>query len=389
MPCSSRDASKGCATAVAEGIFLRLRFRGPQGALFRAAQEAAVRARRLRAEGDALEFELPLDDALRLRRTLHGGRGRLQVLGHGGWPLALRALRRRPWRLLLPLFAASLYVAASSVVWQVQVVGPAGIPARALLAAARRDGLAPGRYRFSLHPQALGTKLLSQVPGLIFCTVRVDGVRAFIYAAPQLAPPKAPAPPSYGPITAEESGYVTRVVVERGVPAVKAGETVLAGQPLIMPRGGQAQGTVFARVWRTYQYTVELSVTRQFATGREAQRWYIRLPWGREWAPQGTSAPFRRSRVQGRTWRIPWFSVEVTRRTYVELRPVRLTVRPAFAESQAVQSARDALAQALPQAKVLLVQTRDTRQGTLLTVRVRVEAETDIARAATGGRTQD
>jgi hypothetical protein len=64
-------------------------------------------------------------------------------------------------------------------------------------------------------------------------------------------------------------------------------------------------------------------------------------------------------------------------------------VRPAFAESQAVQSARDALAQALPQAKVLLVQTRDTRQGTLLTVRVRVEAETDIARAATGGRTQD
>ncbi|MDA8347019.1 MAG: sporulation protein YqfD [Thermaerobacter sp.] len=374
---------------MAEGIWLRLRFSGRQSAFFQAAQEASVKARRLRARGDALDFELPVGDVLRLRRTLRGQGGRLEVLGHGGWPLALRALRRRPWRILLPVLSVSLYFAAASVVWQVQVVGPKGVPVQRLLKAAQADGLAPGRYRFAIHPRALGLQLQNQVSGLIFCTVRIDGVRAFIYAAPQLQLPKAPEPPSYGPITAGEAGYVTRVVVERGVPAVKAGETVLPGQPLILTREGEARGEVFARVWRTYTYSLSLEEKRFFATGKSAQRWYIRLPWGRKWAPQGQSAPFPHTRVISRSWRIPWLSVELTRSTYVELRTVNLTVRPAYAKARAEQMALVALSSALPKAKVLLVQMQDTRQGTILVVRVRVEAETDIARAATGGRTQD
>ncbi len=374
---------------MAEGIWLRLRFSGKQSAFFRAAQEASVKARGLRARGDALDFELPVADVLRLRRALSRRDGRLQLLGHGGWPLAIRSLRRRPWRIVLPLLVGLLYVGASAVVWQVQVVGPKGLPVRKLLAAARAQGLAPGRYRFALHPRALGLAIQREVGGLIFCTVRIDGVRAFIYAAPQLPAPKAPSPPSYGPITASEAGYVTRVVVERGLPAVARGETVLPGQPLILPRGGEARGAVFARIWRTYSYTLSLEEKRLFRTGSTAQRWYIRLPWGTEWTPQGKKSPYPRSRVQVRTWRIPFLSVEVSRRTYVELRRVTLTARPSYAEAQAEGKALTALRRATPQAKVLLVQERDTRQGTVLVVRVRVEAETDIAQAATGGRTQD
>ncbi len=374
---------------MADGIWLRLRFSGRQGALFQAAQEAAVRARALRAQGEAIDFELPVEDALRLRRTLHRRDGRLQLLGHGGWPLALRALRRRPWRLVLPVLGSALYIAASSFVWHVQVVGPRGIPAGKILAAARKDGLAAGRSRFALHPRALGLEIQRQVGGLVFCAVRIDGVRAYIYAAPQLPPPPAPAPAATGPLTADQMGYVTRVVVQRGIPAVRRGETVLPGQPLILPRDGLARGEVFARIWRTYSYSLPLRVRRLFATGRQAQRWYIRLPWGREWTPQGRTAPYAHARVEARSWRIPWLAVEFTRRTYVELRPVSLVARPSYIEAQARERAIDALRRAMPKAQVLAVLQQDTRQGTSLVVRVRVEAETDIARAATGGTTQD
>lgn len=373
---------------MADGVWLRLRFRGRQAALFSAAREAQVKARGLRARGEDVELELPLEDVGRLRAAVRG-QGRLTLVGHGGWPLALRSLRRRPWRVALPILAAIAYFAASSFVWRVEVVGPAGLPVKRLLQAARADGLWPGASRLGLRPRALGLRIQQQVGGLIFCTVRLDGVQAYIYAAPELRPPAAPPPPSYGAITADETGYVTRVVAERGQPVVKAGETVLIGQPLILPRGGEARGAVYARVWRTYEYTVPLATRRHYVTGRTAQRWYIRLPWGLQWAPQGTKAPFAQARVQRRSWRIPFLSVEVTRLTSVELRTVTLRVRPSYAEAQAKAQALSAVSRALPTAHVLAEQVQGVRRGSVLRVLVRVEAEIDIARAATGGRTQD
>ena len=373
---------------MAEDIWLRLAYSGRTEELWQAIATSGTSARRIKERSGGLEFDVPLGGLPPLRRELHG-RGRLRLLGHGGWPLMLRSLRRRPWRLLWPLAALTLYLAASSFVWQVSVVGPEGIPKAQILAAARKVGLHQGAPRASLDPYRLGQTLAVAVPGLMFAAVRVDGVRATIYAAPILKPPRALPPNTQGVLFAAERGYVTRVVVLRGEPLVKAGETVVRGEPLVAPNGGQSRAEVFARVWRKIVYTFPLQTARTYASGQRATRWYISWFGGRKWAPLGAGKPFWRARREISVWRIPLGSVEVARYTYVELRTLRVERTSTYAELRATSLALATLRRSMPGATLLALRTQVRRIGGNLQAEVSIEAETDIAQGKAGGRTQD
>ena len=373
---------------MAEGIWLRLAYRGEGGRLWRAIAESGARVRRIVQQHGQIELDVPIGDLMALRRAL-AGQGRLAVLGHGGWPLMLRALRRRPWRLVWPALALLLYAFAAGHIWQVAVVGPNGIPKARILAAAHRLGLRQGALRAALDPYRIGQQIPLQVPGLIFAAVRVDGVRAVIYAAPDWRPAKPEPPAARGALFAAERGYVTRVVVLQGLPLVKSGDTVVRGEPLVAPRGGSSRGEVFARVWRSYHYTFPVRSRRSYATGRRATRWYISLPMGRQWTPQGSTKPFGQARRTATIWRIPLGSVEVGRYTYVELRTLKVVRSATYVELRATSLALATVKRSMPGAKLLALRTQVRRVGGNLQAVVSVEAETDIAHAKAGGRTQD
>jgi len=375
---------------VAEGIWLRLAFRGDQRRLLAALAESGATARRLQERGGKVELDVPAADILTLRSALRQrGGGRLLLRGHGGWPLALRALRRRPWRLLAPLVATLLYLWAASHVWQVAVAGPRGIPATELTRTARRLGLYPGALRASLDPFRLGQELQTRVPGLIFAAVRVDGVRAVIYAAPALRPPRALPPAHRGALLAGEAGYVTRVVVLRGQALVRPGDTVVRGEPLVAPRDGTSDAQVFARVWRTFDYTFADGARLSYESVRRSTAWFLAFARGRQWAPLGLGTSFAEARRSVQIWRIPFTSVEVGRYTYAELRTLKVRHSATYARLRATSLALATLRRTMPGARLLELQTRVRRSGGELRTEVRVEAETDIAQAEAGGGTQD
>lgn len=373
---------------MAEGIWLRLGYRGPGERFWQAVAAGGARAQRIGRKGGELQFDLPLAELGALRRAL-GGEGRLHLLGVGGWPLALRALRRRPWRLAWPVAALVLYILAAGRVWQVAVTGPQGIPTARILREASALGLKPGAPRAGIDAFRLGQEIGLQVPGLIFAAVRLDGVRAVIYAAPALTPPEALPPAARGALFAGERGYVTRVVVLRGLPLVRAGQTVVRGEPLVAPRAGESRGQVFARVWRRLTYRFPVDGERTYRSGRQATRWYISTPWRRQWTRVGPPEPFPEARRAVRIWRIPLASVEVARYTYVELRTLKVVLSPRYAELRATSLALATVERTMPGAELLALRTQVRRIGGDFRVEVAIEAETDIAHAKAGGSTQD
>jgi sporulation protein YqfD len=373
---------------VAEGVWLRLAFRGRSEELFGAVWQAGARARRIRQRGEVVELDLPLADLVALRRAVQG-HGRLAVRAHGGWGLMLRSLRRRPWRALWPLLALLLYLAAASRVWQVAVVGPPGIPQRAILQEARRLGLYQGVARAGVDAFRIGQRLQTDVSGLIFAAVRLDGVRAVIYAAPAWRAPRAMPAAERGALFAAEPGYITRVVVMRGLPLVRRGQTVTRGEPLVAPRAGESRGQIFARVWRHLQYDFPLQTERSYVSGRRATRWYISWSGGRKWTPLGLGSPYAHARREVAVWRIPIGSVEVARYTYVELRTLKVVRSASYAELRATSLALASVKRSLSGARLLSLRTEVRRAGDGLRADVYIEAETDIARGKAGGRTRD
>lgn len=370
---------------MAEALYLRVAFRGRTDALFAAVQASGVRLRRLRPTGQGVVFDVTPRDLRLLRRTLRG-HGRLAAIGHGGWLLALRAIARSPWRLLLPVLGITTYLVLASFIWSVQVVGPPGVPRAAILRAAAADGLKRGSARFRLHPAALGEQIQRAVPGLIFCTVRIDGGRAFIWAAPAVKPPKPPPQPSQGALVAATDGYVTRVVTVRGVPLVRRGDTVIRGEPLILPRGDGALGSVYARVWRMLVYRFPKSGRTYVATGQRTSRWFVALGPGRILAPQGLRAPYRHARVRTWRWRIPGTTVELGRDTFSELRGVPVRYSESYARLSAAARARATVQRQLDGARMLSVRERIGQEPGALVVDVWVEAEVNIARTSAGER---
>ncbi len=373
---------------MAEGLWLRLRFRGPTEELWQALATSGTPARRIQPQADGLVFDIPFHGLRPLRGQL-AGHGRLALVGYGGWPLILRSLRRRPWRAAWPAAAFLGYLVASSFVWQVAVVGPPGIPKATILAAAKEFGLRPGVSRGAIDPFRLGKRIELKVPGLIFAAVRLDGVRAVVYAAPALKPPLALPEAARGALFAAERGYITRVVVLRGQPLVKAGDTVVRGEPLVAPNQGQSRGEVFARIWRRLDYTFPQRSERSYASGRRATRWYISWSGGRKWTPLGSAEPFRQARRATTIWRIPLWSVEVARYTYVELRTLKVERTRTYAELRATSMALAAMKRSMPGAQLLSLRTEVRRIGGNLQAEVYIEAETDIAQAKAGGRTRD
>lgn len=370
---------------MAERVYLRVAFRGPPDRLFAAVASAGVRLRRLREQTGELAFDVSAEDLVLLRRALRG-QGRLRAVGHGGWALAGRALARSPWRGLLPLAGIAAYLVLASFIWSVQVVGPRSVPRQAILRAAAERGLARGSLRLWLHPAELAAQIQRAVPGLLFCAVRIDGGRAFIWAAPELRPP-APAPAAAaGALVAATEGYVTRVVALRGVAVVHRGDTVLRGEPLIVPRGRGAMGAVYARVWRLYVYRFAALGGTYVRTGRRTTRWFLRLGPAGVLAPQGLRSPYRLSRAARSEWRIPGTTVEVGRVTFSELRRLPVRYSPDYARLVGGLRAQSRLRQQLRGARVLGVREVLGRQGGSLLVDVWVEAEVNIARTTSGER---
>lgn len=385
MRSCSPVGSRASATGVAERIYLRVAFRGPPERLFAAVASAQTHLRRLREHEGGLAFDVSTQDLISLRRALRG-QGRLRVLGHGGWALAGRALARSPGRLLLPLLGAVAYMAMASLIWSVQVIGPPSVPRAAILRAAAERGLDRGGVRLFLHPAALGEQIRQAVPGLLFCSVRIDGGRAYIWTAPALRPP-APAPAaSAGPLVAATEGYVTRVVALRGVPVVRRGDTVLRGEALIAPGARGAMGSVYARVWRLYVYRLPNFGGTYVRTGRRTQRWFVAIGPVTILAPQGLGSPYRRARAVRSEWRIPGTPVEVGKVTFAELRRLPVRYSPGYARLVGRLRAQARMRRELPGARVLGVREALGRQGGSFLVDVWVEAEINIARTSSGER---
>lgn len=370
---------------MAEPLFLRVAFRGRPERLFEAAQATGARMMRLRTADDNLRFDVTPEDLSALRHALRG-KGRLRPIGHGGWALAAREIRRNPWRLVLPIVGVIAYLVLASFIWTVQVLGPKDVPTRAILRAAAEFGLRSGSSRFLVHPAQVAREIEQAVPGLIFCAVRIDGGRAYIWAAPALPPPKAPPGVSPGTLVAATDGYVTRVVTVRGVPVVKRGETVQRGEPLILPRGRGAMGAVYARVWRLQVYRYPVAGGTYVETGHSTARWFVSLGGGRVYAPLGLKPPYRRFVRALHEWRIQGTPVEVGTVTYLEQRHLPVRYSEAYARLRARTAAEATVLRQMDGAKVLSVREVLARERGTLLVDVWVEVEVNIARTSAGER---
>lgn len=243
-----------------------------------------IRLYHARAGENEIRFECLLSDADRTAQIAGALGYAISAPSPVGIASALAALRRRTPLIVCLALAAALVVSAMTRVWFVRVVDAGEYAGEIRLALEAMD-VRPMKKKAAVDTHALQEALEWRFPRLRWAQIALSGVTLEVRVVRGVSPEKTGAA---GDVVAKQAGIVRSVLTYAGTPLVKPGDTVLAGQTLIL---GQERGTGDEIVPVTARGEVLASV---YIEARASVPLFSResLPTGRESAARAIAAPF-------------------------------------------------------------------------------------------------
>jgi len=233
----------------------------------------------VRKDGTELELTLYRNGAARL---LEAGAGRgieAQTVRRRGLPFLLRRLRQR-WALpaAMALFLGAVWV-SSFFIWEIRVSGNETVKTAVILDALRDLGVHIGACRLTISQERISNEVLQQIPELCWITVNTGGSRAEVLVRERVPRPEVLDRDAPVTVYAEKTGLIEKMTVLNGDPLHRAGDLVLAGEPLVRSRMESGSGTggprlvhamaeVYARTWYERSAAAPLFVLEKRYTGR-------------------------------------------------------------------------------------------------------------------------
>lgn len=314
-----------------------------------------------RLSADTISVRLLLADIYRLRYIARDHHCRIHIKSRRGLPFFLAFLRRRP---LLPACAALGCLALAflaSLVNTVEVTSPYALaPAdiSRVRGLAEEAGLRENSSRWRMDLEAAEQYILDGFRELFYVEIFEHGSTLEIRVVKRVDVPEEEQPRGPGNIVAASAGVIQDVLVRRGTAAVRAGDTVKAGDILIYGVSGSvllaADGIVNATVYAEGYGECPERQTIAEPTGNRTSAVALRLKGGASLTVLGrSSAPYqnyaRHETVETmRLWRKIPLPVEVVFYEMTELTERTLSYTPQEARRLAEALAEQNACAALP-----------------------------------------
>lgn len=289
--------------------FVTIRLRGPglERLLNTMTEHHIILFKVERLTDQTMIARLAARDFCRLRPLLWGLPIHVSILQRQGFPFFFRKLKLRAFLgvglILFMFFMAYL----ARYIWFIEIQGNETIDPRDLKIVVEELGIHVGAVRSELELQKLESALMTAFPDLSWVQVRLQGVKLEIHLAERevVSIPQG----GVGNVFASRAGVITQVLVLRGTPQVREGDTVLEGDLLISgvyydshgrKQNGAAQGIVYAKSW--YQGIGESSLIRWEAekTGKKYRQYKLLL--GSYSLPFGPSRDLSNHQMERKEW---------------------------------------------------------------------------------------
>jgi len=345
----------------------------------------------LQAQGereDGLLVEANEADLRVLFELAHRSRCRLRLLERYGLPVYLAWLRRRPcFALGILLFAVGL-ILFGQLITEMEVTSKGQLKPgdeAQIKVLCEQNGIKTGRLRFMLDCDSAEEVLLHELPDFVWADIAASGQKITVQVQRRSVPSKEDAPLPPGSIYAACDGVLEQILVRRGTAVVQEGDTVQAGDLLVL--GADASGAttasalISAKTWYETTSTVPLKQEVREFTGES--RYSLSLRYN-ELAPLylvgEASCPYllfaQQKKIGPLTfWRKLALPVEVIETEYFQQVKRTLTLSEQEAREQAEAAARNEIIRLLPdEGKVIDTDLRcfgsDKEQTVKLTIMV-------------------
>jgi similar to stage IV sporulation protein len=185
-----------------------------------------------RLGADVLTVKIRAHGFLRMRGIARRAGCRIKICHKNGWPFVVRRLTGRKMFLVGGVFFCASLIYFASLVWFVKIDGVSRSEQTVILKILHQAGLRPGEFRQVLLAQKglIEREAMLHLPGVVWLGINLKGVVAEVKVVPRKLAPATAGPAD---LVADCDGLITKVIVIRGVPLVKEGDTVVRNQLLI------------------------------------------------------------------------------------------------------------------------------------------------------------
>jgi similar to stage IV sporulation protein len=168
----------------------------------------------------------------RMRGIARRANCQITICHKNGWPFALRRMAGRKMFLVGGVLFCVGLIYLASLIWFVKIDGVSRPDQILILKILHQAGLRPGESRRVLltKKSLIERETMLRLPGVVWLGINLNGVVAEVKVVPRKFAPAAASPAD---LVADCDGLITKVIVIRGVPLVKEGDTVVRNQLLI------------------------------------------------------------------------------------------------------------------------------------------------------------
>lgn len=352
----------------------------------------------IETEGKSTVLWMRLSDFRRVRPIARESHVRVKVIARHGCPFFVRRWSHRKGLVIGPiLFMIAIYT-FTLFVWQVEVIGNHTIDSETILALAREEGIYVGAMRSSIEPREAEQAILANCGALVWCGVRQESSRIILEVV-EKTPHRSEAD-AVGDIVARTDGVLTELIVLSGTAVKKVGDTVKAGDILILgieprydmaeseidvnaPRTIGAKGIARARVWYEGYGEASLETMRGERTDKSA--YGIVVQAGEDsfaWQSEDISGfGLYETEKKMVKWRNQLFPVEIIIHIYYECEPITEPIAAEDAIAAAKEKAWQSLADEIPkdaEVKEKRIDVVSEESDHVVRVRARVETCEEI-----------
>ena len=241
-------------------------------------------------DGGQMRMRMHLRDVYDLAPFLRKTRVGFAVEAREGLPFFLRRYRARKVCVLVVLAMTFAVAALSMRIWRIEVIGNSAIGEQTILNYLDEKNISYGVKKSAIDNDALELSLRQDFDGIIWASVYEQGTKLVVSFQEKLATAGGGnTDQTCMDLVAAKDATVLKIVTRSGVPLVKAGDIVKAGDPLVLGRQEilsddeqvreyyykSADADVIAAVVYSYEDWINPKVFSSRATGNETRQFYV------------------------------------------------------------------------------------------------------------------
>ena len=248
--------------------------------------ESGVEFWDMEREGDELVFTTHYADYRFLRQREYFGNYKIVSIKKSGTSFFFWRMRKRYALLIGMVLCLGLSGLSSLFVWEITVSGNKDVSTAEILNNLEEIGVGIGCNRLTINQDYISNEMLLRVPELCWITVNTHGSRAEVKVREEIPSPEMINEDEPTLVFAKKAGIIEKMVVLQGAKNVGVGETVNAGDILVMGEMGSisngtryvhAMGDIYARTWYTMSTQLMNEAGTKEYTGKEKNKYALKL----------------------------------------------------------------------------------------------------------------